>query len=117
METPELLLRFTRGQLPLGALSAAGIQVEVRSDQAIVHAPNSCMIVPELTDVAAGFLNHRFTEHLREWATVLLAASSCIDLASLESGPTGELLLQALWDISAGKDLPECDWNVIAMLA
>lgn len=118
MDDAELLRRFTRGQVPAHELAVAGVDVDLHEDHAVVQTSNACMIVPGITDVATGFLTHRYDDHaLREWAIVLLAASSCIDLATLESGSTGEILLQALWDITAGKGLSERDWNVIDSIA
>lgn len=98
-----LILEAVRGRRTWDELESIGITVSFLEADAVIENPHGHVAVAEPKDVAEGFLNHATdAEQLREWAAILLAGASFVQL-NLEGHTYGEVLLEGLWDASAGE--------------
>jgi len=96
-----------RGVRPWNDLEAIGIGIESDGDRLVVENPRGHLAVATPEDVAEGFTRlAEDTDRLSEWASILLGASSFIDLR-LENQVYGEALLEGLWEASAGEPIRE----------
>ncbi len=107
-ERQRVIRAFVRGDGSWRDLEPLGIRVTFSDDGCEVegHAP---ITAPTIGDIARGLLSlvRGPKSELQQWAAVLLAGSSFIDLSQLERQPQWDLLLSALWDASAGDPVPE----------
>jgi hypothetical protein len=55
-------------------------------------------------------------DEARLWAKVMLSASNSIDLALLEQTGSGQVLLDAIWQMSGGEDLDDETIDVVREL-
>ena len=103
LSAQRLILEVVRGQRGWDELESVGITVRLREDDAVIENPHGHMAVAEPKDVAEGLLNHATdVEELRSWAALLLASAPFVQL-NLEGHAYGEVLLEGLWDASAGE--------------
>jgi hypothetical protein len=103
-ELLEIVKQVVRGEQPWNALELVGLQISIEDDTCKVEGEGKIVVAPSVSDFASGFLRFRNDPNaLKRWATIVLAASSVIDLRELES--EREILLAALWDASSGLPL------------
>ncbi len=97
------LRRFVIGMDDWSELAVLGASIEFDAGALRITEPNNAPVYKApVGEIAAGLLRHwARSTGLREWARVLLA-TGMIDLACLEDMPSGELLLEALWDCAEG---------------
>jgi hypothetical protein len=120
----ELVLAVVRGQLPIAALEAEGINfLQVTSGssgderKSLLDSPSGITVSPAAEDIASGLLAHRDRPvELREWASFLLCAAELIDLELLGKCPQGDALLSGLWDASFDGRLTENSAHVAELL-
>jgi len=114
-----LVLGFVRGAVPWRELQRVGLSISFMDDGCECDGAGSVVAKPSLSDVSVGFtrLRGESAVALRNWACVMLAASSVIDLCELETHTEGERVLAALWDASAGVTLESNALATIARLA
>lgn len=95
----ELIREVVRGERHWSDLRLIGVEIDQREgDWSITYAGDVCS-TPDLSDVAMGFDRFRTsTEELQSWAHVLLGGSAFLDFSGMESTPSGEVLVEALWD-------------------
>lgn len=97
-----------RGEKPWINLRVAGVKIAFDNDECKVEGTGNVVVVPSVFDICSGLLRFRNDPvALKQWAAVLLAASSVIDLRELESDPIGNTLLEAIWDASAGAPIKQ----------
>ena len=102
-EAEQLILDFGRGRRDADALSAAGIVIEQSDAGTVIENPARHVVTAHPADVAEGLLRLASDPiRLPHWATVLLAGSSFVHL-DLDDAGYGEVLLEGLWDLSAGE--------------
>jgi hypothetical protein len=113
------VLGFVRGEANLSALQGEHLRVQVTPSGVSVEYRGQEDVVPELTDIATGFrkLLQRDRHERGSWAQVLLAGAAFLDLAALESGVHGQILLDALWDVADGQEVGEEARRVISQLS
>ena len=101
------LMTFVRGGTE-AYLREAGIEVTFQEDGSIrVDIPASVPgVTPSERDIVLGFARATAEGHLRVWASLMLATSN-IELDAIADNPHEEILLNALWDASAGRALSE----------
>jgi hypothetical protein len=99
----EIGLEIIRGDRPASDVTRLGVTVSLSRLFFELDAPRGVeAVTPSIDDVASGFLAHLGEgETLREWAAVILGAEF-IDLIALESDPDGEVIIEGMWDVSAG---------------
>jgi hypothetical protein len=108
METSNQIIRVVRGQAHWSSLQHLGFSVRREPDRWIMPPVLKNLVVPKVSDVAAGILSLRFKpDELREWASFVLAASSLISLERIDETHLGKNVIEALWDLSFGKDATE----------
>ena len=108
METTNQIIRVVRGQTHWSSLQHLGFNIRREPDRWIMPPVLKELVVPRISDVAAGILSLRSNpEELREWASFVLAASSLISLEKMDETNLGKKVLEALWDLSFGKDVSE----------
>jgi hypothetical protein len=108
----ERILDFVRGRRDVESLTPLGITVTTEGDSVAVENPRRYVVTATANDVAEGLLRLASREEeLRRWAGLLLAASPFVELA-LDDVPYGDVLLEGLWDASAGEPV-----RVAALLA
>jgi hypothetical protein len=107
-DSSNVILGVIRGEMPLTALAAVGIDVHCENASCrLTSAKLPEVVAPSVFDVVSGLLANRGNpEELRLWAFFVLAESG-VDLRKLESHAEGELLLNALWDASTGGSISE----------
>jgi hypothetical protein len=102
-----LIKECVRGLRPWASLEGVGITID-RSKGSEVYSNLSgqrVAVFPE--DLAEGLIRlSGDLARLREWADILLGASTVVELR-LEGHPYGEALLEALWELSAGEPIRE----------
>jgi hypothetical protein len=103
----EIVRAVIQGRLPISALDAAGITLEIQERRSggyrRIRVQSKAPLNVELrpVDVAQGLLAYRDQpEALRDWATYLLSDIDNVDLERLVSCPEGDEMLKALWDAS-----------------
>jgi hypothetical protein len=103
----EVVLAFVRGERGWQDLALAGVSVSFMDDGCDCEGAGTVVVRPSVADIATGFTTHMSSREvdLRRWASVILAASTIIDLEALEQDQDGEQILSALWDASAGLTL------------
>lgn len=97
-------LEIIRGERPLSDVARLGVSMWVTPLFFELDAPPRGVqpVMPSIDDVASGFLVHLAdADRLREWTAILLGADF-IDLVALESDPDGRVILEGMWDVSAG---------------
>jgi hypothetical protein len=100
-------MAFIRGERPWRDLEPLGLRIAFSDDRCEIQGSTS-VVTPTIKDLARGLLNHISDPvHLRQWAAVVLAGSEFIDLKQIERDPQGELIIDALWEASAGDPVPE----------
>jgi len=103
----ELIRHVVRGEVPVKALEAVGVQVNEAGGAVEVVYSGDLVAVPDATDVAHGFRTYDGRSHdLRAWASVLLAGAGFLDLGPLGETPAGEALLEGLWDAADSGSVP-----------
>jgi len=108
METTNQIIRVVRGQTHWSSLQHLGFNIRREPDRWIMPSVLKELVVPRISDVAAGILSLRSKpDELREWASFVLAASSLISLEKINETNLGKKVLEALWDLSFGKDVSE----------
>jgi len=97
----EKVLQFVRGELPWGSLKGVGINILLQDGKCEIENSEKLSVKIRASDIARGLLKlYSNSQALKEWATVLLSASSFIDFPGLENETGGDILLSALWDSS-----------------
>lgn len=113
-----VLEQFVRGEVPLRAVSWAGVEILIEGERISAENPARIFCEPSAQDVARGFVRHQAKhEDLAKWAQVLLAGSSFIDLGRIEKDANGDLLLEGLWDASFGEPVSENVLELVRRLA
>jgi hypothetical protein len=104
--TPETLLRqVVRGERPIADLQQLDVRITHNGNVTTIENPRGLVLLATADDVASGVLRYEnHPKELREWAWLLLAADTIYDL-DLEGDQEGETLLNAVWDLSFGKEL------------
>jgi hypothetical protein len=106
-EASDLILAFVRGERSWKSLEKAGVNIEIRDDGYEIDNPWQLSVEAHPRDVAQGLLVYRrMPDQLQQWAGIILAGSSFVDL-SKEFGttPAGDILLNALWDAAFGDEI------------
>lgn len=106
--TEDVVRAVIRRELPLSALEAVGIHLQVHSDidrgderRFTIESASHVRIAPMPIDLATGLLaSGNDSEEFKDWAAFLLSATEIIDLEPLENWPEGDQLLNGLWDAS-----------------
>jgi hypothetical protein len=93
----EIVRAVIRGEKPLSALKAVGLNV--RSEVA-------WSVRPDLSDIGAGVCFYSTRRGAKRWAELLLHAAY-IDLQPAPDSPDWDALMGAIWDLSSG--LPVSD--------
>jgi hypothetical protein len=85
------------------SLGSLGITIGAEGEELVIENPNAHVAAASPADVAEGLLALASRkDELRRWAALLLAASAFVDL-ELDEVPYGDVLLEGLWDASAGQ--------------
>lgn len=101
-KTLETIRDFVRGKSDWRSLRSLGLQIEYEPGMCVVKGKGKTVFTPTIRDVAIGFAHLLDTPlEMPKWASVLLAASSVIDLSNLDN-ETGNALIDALWNASNG---------------
>jgi hypothetical protein len=99
----EAILAFVRGRTDVESLAPLGINVSAEGDTVVIDNPHGYVVRALPADVAEGFLTLASRgDELQRWAALLLAATPFVDL-DLDEIPYGDVLLEGLWDASAGE--------------
>src|SRR3990172_10625441 len=113
----ELILQVVRGERPCSELALVRISVMFQGDSCVIENPRRVQAVAQAADIAKGLVTNRESpEALTLWARVVLAGSSFLDL-NLEAHPTGDILLNALWDAAFGRPVGDDALRAAAKLA
>lgn len=103
----ELILQVVRGEKPWTDLARLGITIVFEGSATRVDNPRGMVAVAQPVDIAQGLLEYRDRpDDLRAWARVILAGVPFLDLA-LDDQPVGDILLDALWDATFGRQLAD----------
>lgn len=115
----EVILGFVLGRRNWRDLEQVGVTVSFMDDGCDCDGKGTIVVAPSPQDIAVGLLRKvkEPASALQRWACVLLAASAVIDLARLEEAPSGNQLLEALWNASAGKPIDEASLRLAESLA
>jgi hypothetical protein len=114
-EAGQTLRQVIRGERNWADLAAAGIKVQLGAEPWTVENPGHVSTRADAHDIAKGFLAHMHDPRsLKEWAFVVEAVDAELDV---ESHPAGEMLMNALWDASFGKQIPDDVVHAIEQLA
>lgn len=109
----DLILAFVRGEESWGVLEKAGIFIEIKNDGYEIANPWQLIAKIHLRDMAQGLLAyHLASERMQQWASIILAGSSFLDLEEFELSPEGDVLLNALWDAAFGEEVSQEAVNV-----
>jgi hypothetical protein len=101
-----LIRQVVRGDCSWEALKQIGVRLEFTDAGLELRYSGAAAAYPDANDIAAGFWRYQFDQDaLRTWASVVLAGSGFIDLASLEGTFVGDTLLDALWDAAQSGEL------------
>jgi hypothetical protein len=81
----EVVLAFVRGERGWQDLALAGVSVSFMDDGCDCEGAGTVVVRPSVADIATGFTTHMSSREvdLRRWASVILAASTIIDLEAL----------------------------------
>lgn len=102
-DNTNLIRAIVRGERDWTDLSGLGIAILPIEGGFEILNNDQVRGTVDASDVAAGMVQLSTNpSRLRDWASVLLAGSSFVDL-DLESHADGDALLQTLWDLSFGK--------------
>jgi hypothetical protein len=94
-----VIRQVVRGGQPRINLRSVGISVTHYDEVWEISNPKNVVLQATPQDIAAGFVKFRGDNfNLQEWAGLIMAASSFLDLRLLDVHPAGEALLNALWD-------------------
>lgn len=108
----DVILEVVRGERPWRELATVGIRITF--DGNATHAENQRKVVAVArpADVAKGLIAHEANPlELQEWARVMLAGVSFLDL-DLEDQPDGDILLDALWNARFGRMVSDRAYQV-----
>ena len=97
MSAEEIVRAVIRGEKPLSALKAGGLNV--RSEVA-------WSVTPDVSDIGSGVFFYARRRGGKRWAELLLHAAF-IDLQPAPDSPDWDALMGAIWDLSSG--LPVSD--------
>jgi hypothetical protein len=112
-----LIRAVVRGEKGWHDLSSLGIAILPLDNGFEVLNNDQMRGVATASDVAAGIVHFSNDgETLREWASILLAAASFVDL-NLKTHPRGEELLDTLWDLSFGEPLSRGALSLASQIA
>ena len=92
MSAEEIVRAVIRGEKPLSALKACGLNV--RSEVA-------WSVTADLSDIGAGVLFYSRRRGAKRWAELLLHAAY-IELQPAADSPDWDALMGAIWDMSSG---------------
>jgi hypothetical protein len=108
------IMSFVRGELGWQLLEPLGVRIRFSDDGCDVEGGAGTVVAPSMADVGRGLIANlgKSPRHVQQWAAVLLAGSSFVDLSSLERDSDGEALLEGLWEASARNPL---DDRVVAL--
>jgi hypothetical protein len=107
LSAQDQILDAVRGRSDWEELESIGISVNFRGGDVVIENPRGHVAIAEPKDVAEGFINHLGDEGgLRRWAALLIASAPFVQL-NLEGHAYGEVLLEGLWDVSAGEPVRE----------
>lgn len=113
--TPELrqaILDVVRGDRHWRELNQFGIAIDLTDSSVEVAGFAAHPLKVSAPDVAAGLVQHSLDESaLREWARVIHGATTLIEF-DMDHHPQGERLLDAVWRLSFGDDLP---WDTLTV--
>lgn len=109
MNKQSFLVRpVVRGEAHWDALKALGIEFRQVGRRFEVSNPAGVVADASVDEIAAGMVRYAGDgEALCAWATLVLVGSSFLDLADLDHHPAGQVLLNALWDVSFGGELDQ----------
>ena len=97
-----------RGEAPWQSLTSCGIDVRHEASEWEIRTILDDPVKAAPEDIATGLVNFSFrANELIEWASFLLASGSLISLERLQQSAEGDRLLEALWDVSAGKPVDD----------
>jgi hypothetical protein len=118
MDSKTVIRDVLRGSRHWQELELVGIKVAIDKSGCKVEGLGTDSFVATVADIASGFVRYQSEPgNLRAWASVVLTASAVIDLRILEYHPKGVIILNALWDASAGKDLTKETFDELRELA
>ena len=110
------LIAVVRGERLWQSLLPLGFLIERKEDRwTFQHLVPGC-VVPSVADIARGFLSEKSASQRTEWASFILAASGLVSLQAIEVNEHGDFLLDALWNMSFGRELPEEAWQKLQRL-
>ncbi len=96
----ESIIAVVQGLRKWETLRSLGVR---RSGQIWYFDPYPRPVAVSTKDLLIGFRRYDGKPpEMREWATFILAAAGLISLEQIETAPSGEALIEALWDASAG---------------
>ena len=106
------IISVVRGEADVSELRQVGIQFEFSPDLIVVARVGMPDCRPARSDFAKGVLAYwaRGGQESQDWAQILLGASTIIDFGELEEHEVGEQILEAIWGLSAGEEIP---WDSI----
>lgn len=104
------MLRAIRGEEEMAdAVAAIGIETHEEHQSLTLDVPSDVpVVVPSVADIARGLLAMwaRGGSDLQGWAQHVLALVD-IDLVKVEDHPSGELILDGIWDAAAGNEIDD----------
>lgn len=105
----QVVLDFVQGRRSWRDLEFVGVTVSFMDDGCDCDGQGTIVVAPSAPDIALGLLQkmREPAPALQRWASVVLAASAVIDLKHLGEVPDGELLLEAVWEASAGQPIDD----------
>lgn len=114
----DVLREIVRGDAEIDRLSDLGSTLVSKPDFHLWEPPATDSFQPSKEDVATGLMTYwvRGGDEARLWAKVMLSASNSIDLALLEQTGSGQVLLDAIWQMSGGEDLDDETIDVVREL-
>ncbi len=113
----QLVREVVRGERHWSDLRTIGVDIEEGEGQWLIAYAGDVCSTPDLSDVAAGLAAYRTrAQDLKAWAHIILGASAFLDFSGIESTPTGELLVEALWDAADSGEVSDASEAVVSQL-